>query len=155
MWLASSLMEGLAMILAMAAMKCGNKKAAREDFTTREKRLRDSHNVDPPSDKLPRRTNWGSEKNAEAQSSRVHGLVACMPCCSLLSSMPRSPAVGVLAVLLGGPLKERFLSTPWGCQEAEIYYRHGQKKTTTFKNLNETVISKELLLKPHVLIAQI
>ena len=28
----------------------------------KKKRLRDSHNVDPPSDKLTRRTDWGSEK---------------------------------------------------------------------------------------------
>ena len=39
LWLASSLMEGLAMILIMAAMKCGNKKAAREELTTQEKTI--------------------------------------------------------------------------------------------------------------------
>ena len=63
-----------------------------------------------------------------------------------------SPAVGVLAVLLGVPLKGS--SQPRGAARKQIFIIAMVKKTTTLKNLSETVFSKDLLLKPHILIAQ-
>ena len=130
LWLASSVLEELAMILIMAAMKCGNKKAAREDLTTQEKNdcvevITLTHHQ-ASSQGAPTGSSEKAPKPRAAES--IDSWLACRVVrffrpCHAACLFPGCRSSGGFA----WRALERFLSTPWGCQEADIYYRHGQK----------------------------